>query len=586
MVLLLVFAFLSGLVTIFAPCVWPVLPIILSSSSTGGARKPFGITVGIMVSFGLLTLFTSALVKLIPFDANILRYVAVFVIGGLGITLVIPKLSAVLETQMSRLSGKLSQPQTHPKVSFFSGFLTGLSLGIIWTPCAGPILATIATLSATQKVTTNVVLVTISYVVGVGIPLFLFATFGRYLFSRSRILSKYTGRVQQIFGVLMIVIAVAIATHYDTLIQARLLDFFPSYSQFLTSIERTDTVTKELSRLKQEAGSSVTDFVGKVNTAAGQAGLLNENSRAPDFVGITKWLNTQNPLTMSDLRGKVILVDFWTYTCINCIRTLPFVTSWYDKYRDKGFVVIGVHTPEFEFEKSTSNVMQAIDQYKIHYPVAQDNNYATWNNFSNQYWPAEYLIDAKGIIRRTHFGEGEYDQMESAIQLLLKDAGQTVSTRLENIQDQTPKIQLSPETYIGAKRMEYYYPTGTLSTGKQSFTFVASPKLNSFSLGGEWNILDEYSTTGNSATLSYSFTADKVFLVLRPPSGTVAKITVLLDGKKVTQSLAGSDVRDGVVTVDTDRLYSLIDLKGNAGNHTLELHFETPGTEVFAFTFG
>jgi thiol-disulfide isomerase/thioredoxin len=280
------------------------------------------------------------------------------------------------------------------------------------------------------------------------------------------------------------------------------------------------------------------------------------------------------------------LVDFWTYTCINCIRTLPHVTSWYDKYKDKGFVVIGVHTPEFAFEHDTSNVLNAIKQYNIHYPVAQDNNYETWNNYNNQYWPAEYLIDANGNIRRTHFGEGEYDKTEEAIQALLKEAGKNVSSKLDTMPDQTPATQLSPETYLNSERMQYYYPDGNTGNVSKSFNLSADLPVNTFSLGGQWSINSDSATSGQNSILVYHFYANKVFLVLNPANGQKGNIKVFLDDKLVDNSNSGQDVNAGTVKIDTDRLYNFIDLKGNVGDHILRLEFQTPGTQVFAFTFG
>ncbi len=242
----------------------------------------------------------------------------------------------------------------------------------------------------------------------------------------------------------MLLTALTIYTNYDQYLQLKILDKFP------------------ILNVANNAFGSNQDLQKQLNVLKGQKNM----ETAPDFVGVTKWLNTDKPLSSKDLKGKVVLVDFWTYTCINCIRTLPHVTAWYDKYKDQGLVVVGVHTPEFEFEKETDNVLSAIKKYNIHYPVAQDNNYATWNNYSNQYWPAEYLIDVNGQVRRTHFGEGEYEQTEQAIQELLKEAGKKVSASLVNMPDQTPNSQLSPETYVGSKRMQFYYSKGNLDSGR------------------------------------------------------------------------------------------------------------------------
>jgi cytochrome c biogenesis protein CcdA/thiol-disulfide isomerase/thioredoxin len=587
MLILLGFAFLAGLVTILAPCIWPILPIVLSSSVAGeGRRRPLGITLGIMLSFSFFTLSISYLVKVFHFDPDTLRIVAIVIIGVLGLTMIVPPLSRMIEGLISRLSSLLGQ-RSKQGSGFLAGFITGLSLGIVWSPCAGPILAAIATLAATGRVTLSVVLVTLAYVAGVGIPLFGFAYGGRRAITRTRFLSRYTGRIQQAFGVVMLLTAVAIYTNYDRLIETNLLNAFPQFSATLNGFESNRAVSTQLEILKGKELTNVDSAPVTSVRETENTSYFNADAPAPDFVGITKWLNTSSPLSIKDLKGKVVLVDFWTYTCINCIRTLPHVTSWYDKYKDKGFVVIGVHTPEFQFEHNTSNVLDAIKMYNIYYPVAQDNDYATWNNYNNEYWPAEYLIGADGNIRRTHFGEGEYDEMEMAIRELLKENGQAISGTIDNLPDQAPEGAQSPETYLGADRMEYYYDGGNTGSVDKTFTLAQNLRRDSFSFGGSWNIMKEYAVAGNNASLSYRFFADKVFLVLRPGSaGPKAKVEVLLDGKPVDGSNAGIDAASGKITVSSARLYNLINLRGSAGTHVLLLQFETPGIEAFAFTFG
>lgn len=587
LVVLLGFAFLAGLVTILAPCIWPILPIVLSSSVAGeGRRRPLGITLGIMLSFAFFTLTISYLVKVFHFDPDNLRIAAIVIIAILGITMVVPALSRMIEGLISRMSSLFGQRSKRGS-GFLAGFITGISLGVVWSPCAGPILAAIATLAATGKVTLSVVLVTLAYIIGVGIPLFIFAYGGRQVITRTRFLSQYTGRIQQVFGVIMLLTAVAIYTNYDRLIETKLLNAFPQFSSTLNSFESSKTVSMQLDILKGRKSTIVDPPPATPVRQTENTSYFNANTPAADFVGITKWLNTNSQLSIKDLKGKVVLVDFWTYTCINCIRTLPHVTSWYDKYKDDGFVVIGVHTPEFQFEHNSDNVLDAIKMYNIHYPVAQDNDYATWNNYNNEYWPAEYLIDRNGNIRRTHFGEGEYDEMEMAIRELLKENGQAVSGTIDNLQDQTPGGSQSPETYLGAERMEYYFDGGNTGTIEKRFMLAENLHQDSFSFGGDWNIEKEYAVAGKDAALNYKFSADKVFLVLRPgSSGTMAKVKVLLDGKPVDGSNAGSDVNNGEVTVNSDRLYNLINLGSKAGSHVLTLQFETPGIEAFAFTFG
>src|SRR3989338_643363 len=469
MLALLFFAFISGLVTILAPCIGPLLPIVLSSTTAGGKSKPLGITLGIVTSFAFFTLTISYIVKIIPFDPNILRLFAVVVIGFLGFTLAVPQLSGLLEGWVSRLSGKFAGLTTlrFGGQGFKGGLITGLALGIVWSPCAGPILATIATLAATQSVNLATILITVVYVIGVGIPLFVFATLGSRFFTRSRLVSKYTGSIQRIFGIIMILTAFAIFTNYDKTLQVKLLDLFPSYSNFIYELENNQVVKEQLDQLRGKKDMKQESSNKNIIMITPSSGL-SDYGRAPEFTGVYKWLNLpegKESLTMEELRGKVVLVDFWTYTCINCIRTLPFVTSWYEKYKDQGFVVVGVHTPEFEFEKKSKNVTSAVKRFGINYPVAQDNNYATWNSYANHYWPAEYLIDTQGKIRRIHFGEGEYDKTEMTIQLLLKRTGKRVDNGLICLPDQTPRLHLSPETYLGSERMAYYFPGGNVRNG-------------------------------------------------------------------------------------------------------------------------
>lgn len=573
---LLLFAFLSGLVTIFAPCIWPLLPIILSASTSGGHKKPLGITLGIILSFAVITLTISYIVKVIPFDPEVLRYFAVGIIGFLGLTLLIPTLSQKLEGAVSRLSGKMGMVSDPKKTGFWSGFVTGFALGIVWTPCAGPILATIATLAATQAVNFQVVLVTIVYVIGVGIPLFIFATAGKALFTKSRVLSKYTGQVQQVFGVVMILTAISIATGYDKTLQTKLLDAFPSYGSFINQLESNDRVKNELDALKGSESSNPPKAFNVVDETG---------EPAPEFTGLTKWLNSE-PLTIAELKGKVVLVDFWTYTCINCIRTLPYLTQWHEKYKDDGLVIIGVHAPEFAFEKKEENVLDAMKRYNITYPVVQDNDFATWKAYNNQYWPAKYIIDAEGKVRYSHFGEGEYEKTEKVIQQLLSESGKKVS---ESISTQTTTIaynELSPETYLGFNRMLYLVPKGKASPGIQQFTLERNIPKNKFSYGGQWDVRDEYSISGKDSVMRYNFNGNKVFMVLQQGSAKNGQIRVLLDGKPVDTKAMGADVKDGIITVNENRLYEIIDLNGKIENRTLELQFLTPGIEAYTFTFG
>jgi len=580
MILLLVFSFLAGLVTILAPCIWPVLPIVLSSSIAGkkGHQRPLGITLGVILSFTIFTLAVSSIVHIFHFDPNLLRILAVIIIIFFGLMMIIPSLSTKFSLFVSKLANIFGQNTVNKGNDFLSGFVIGLSLGIVWTPCAGPILATIAALASTGQVTLFVVLITFAYALGAGIPLFIVTYGGQQFIVRAKSLNKYTGRIQQVFGLVMILAAIAIYTNFDQTLQLTLINKFPALGTVVNGFENSQLVTNQLNILKgNSTGTQAVDT----------SGLFNTDTPASDFVGIDKWLNTNGtPLMIAGLKGKVVLVDFWTYTCINCIRTLPHVITWYDKYKNDGFVVIGVHTPEFAFEHNIQNVENAIKADDIRYPVAQDNEYATWNNYNNQYWPAEYLIDVNGNIRRTDFGEGQYDQMELAIQTLLKESGKQVAVKLSGMPDQTPTAQISPETYLGSARMQYYFPTGTLSNGTQNFTLADNLSQNSFSYGGQWTINSEDAVAGDKATLNYNFIADKVYIILRPSNAKPGIVKVYLDGKIIDASVAGADVKNGLISVDTDRLYSVVDLRGKTESHLLRLEFKTPGIQVYTFTFG
>jgi cytochrome c biogenesis protein CcdA/thiol-disulfide isomerase/thioredoxin len=583
MLILLFFAFISGLITIAAPCIWPLLPIVLSSSIKGGKKKSLGTALGISFSFAILTLTISYIVTIIPFDPNVLRIIAVLVIAISGLTLIIPKLSEFLQILVSRLSSKLggSGVVAHREDSFLGGLLTGIVLGIVWSPCAGPILATIASLSATRAVNLGIVLVTLVYALGISIPLFLFSLLGNTLLSKVRLLSPHLRQIELVFGTIMILFSIAIYTNYDKYLQAKLLSYFPSYSSALNQFESNPNIQKQLQSLKSNNPQPIPPSYPLTNIVNSNLPVL---SQAPEFAGVTNWLNTQ-PLTMLGLRGKVVLVDFWTYTCINCIRTLPFINGWYDKYKDQGFVVVGVHTPEFEFEKNTANVQMALNQYGIKYPVAQDNNYGTWNAYSNLYWPADYLIDAQGNIRDAHFGEGDYDTTEVYIQKLLAEAGKTVNSQLLNMPDQTPTQQLTPETYLGSKRMERFSSPETVLNQLRTYSAPKTLSLNNFALSGGWNIQPEFASGSKDASLTLRFVANKVFLVLHP-KGTSDSVKVFLDDKPVDSTNAGKDVINSVLNVNEPRLYELIDLKGNNSDHVLKLLWQNDGIEAYAFTFG
>ncbi|MFC1722114.1 cytochrome c biogenesis protein DipZ [Patescibacteria group bacterium] len=584
MLVLLLFAFVSGLVTILAPCIWPLLPIVLSSTSTGGKRKPLGITLGLVFSFSISTLSISYLLRIFSFDPEVLRYLSVFVILFLGLSLLIPAFSSKLEYYVSLLSARFNRKVTTSDDGLKSGVITGIALGLVWTPCAGPILATIATLAATQSVNAEVVLVTFVYTAGVGLPLFIFASMGTKVFSKLKAVNMYTQKIQQVFGFIMVLSAILIYTGYDRILQAKLLDAFPSYTNFINRLESNSSVESQLDELRGAENNENQKVITPGKSPSNDSEENENYPKAPEIVGINNWLNVQDPLTLASLKGKVVLIDFWTYTCINCIRTLPHVTSWYEKYKDEDFVVIGVHTPEFKFEEKTENVQKALEQYNINYPVAQDNDYKTWRNFNNRYWPAKYLIDAEGRVRYTHFGEGKYMETEEKIQELLKEVGMPITDEISILEDQPPRTKATPETYLGLSRMENFGSNERAIAGSSSYSLKEELPLNYFGYEGSWFLNEEAGKAEENAALSINFVASKVFLVITP-NGDNKEIRVSLDGNKIASEFSGKDVINGVVNLDEPRLYELVDLKGVKGTHLLELEFDE-GIEVFAFTFG
>ena len=575
MLLLVIFAFIAGIITILSPCILPILPIVLSGSVGDGKSKPFGIVIGFVLSFTFFTLFLATIVRATGIPADALRSVSIAIMFIFGLSLLVPQFQVLMEKLFSKLSGRFAAQGR--REGFGGGVLIGLSLGLVWTPCVGPILASVITLAATSSVSFAAFFITFSYALGTAIPMFAVMYGGRSLLQKVPWLLPNAGKIQKAFGVLMILTAVGIFFNIDRKFQTYILEKFPQYGTGLTAFEDNKLVDDALKGLTGK--DTPKGAIGKPMFDA-----VSKGPQAPELIPGGEWFNTK-PLKIAELKGKVVLVDFWTYTCINCIRTLPYLKSWHEKYADKGLVIIGVHTPEFAFEREAKNVKKAIEDFAIKYPVMQDNEYATWQAYDNNYWPAKYLIDKDGYIRYTHFGEGEYDTTEKKIQELLQEAGKTVTEKIENKEEAIAYRDLSPETYLGSQRMLYLEPGGKAGIGTQIFIPSENVSKNHFSLGGTWNIREEEAVSGSKASLVYQFNAKQVFLVMRPPKSGAGRVKVFLDGKLISSKDAGVDVKDGVVTVDTDRLYRLVKLP-DVSEHTLRLEFETSGIEAYAFTFG
>src|SRR3954452_13876859 len=465
-VLVMLFAFLAGVGTALSPCVLPVLPLALGAGATGGHRRPLGIVTGLALSFTFVTVAFVYVIHWLAMPDDLLRNIAIPGLICFGIALVVPKIGDRLEAWLSRLV-----PQGAGRrggEGFGSGLLVGFGLGAVYTPCAGPILAGVITLSASQSFTAGRLATALAYGVGSAVALYFLMLGGRRL---TRKLSRRSGRFQQGLGAVMVVVAVLMALNPDVRFQTAIASDLPGFLVNPTGdLEKSGSVKKQLADVrggvaKDKPGASETP--DHANTSS-----LPKLGAAPAITGTQQCFNTpgDKPLSLASLRrqNRVVLIDFWTYTCINCIRTLPQLKAWDAKYRDAGLTIIGVHTPEFPFEKDAGNVRAAIAQNGIKYPVAQDNDYATWNAYNNQYWPAHYLIDANGVVRYVHFGEGEYAKTERAIRSLLEEAGEGGLGGPTDAGVKTPTGVVTPETYLGAARAQRF-TNGRITEGVHDY---------------------------------------------------------------------------------------------------------------------
>jgi cytochrome c biogenesis protein CcdA/thiol-disulfide isomerase/thioredoxin len=583
MALLILFGFIAGAATALSPCVLPVLPIALSAGATGGRRRPLGIVAGLAVSFTFATVALVYVISALGLPNDFLRKLAIVVLLGFGITLMIPPLAARLEAWMSQFAGRAGVAKGKGD-GFWSGTAVGASLGLVYAPCAGPILAGVITVSASQSFSTGRLAVALSYGIGSAVVLYFLMLGGRKVV---RPLAQRGVGLQIAMGGVMVVVALAMLGNYDIRFQNHIAGSLPSFlvnpTKSLEDTAQAKTALADIRGGSHGVGSGATGAAPETD-AKGKLDLPVRGV-APEFVGNERWFNTpgDKPLTLSGLRGRVILVDFWTYSCINCIRTLPYLKAWDAKYRKDGLTIVGVHTPEFPFEREASNVETAISENGIRYPVAQDNEQATWNAYGNQYWPAEYFIDARGKVRYVHFGEGEYGEKEKVIRDLLAEAGKTVKGGETQVHAVAPSATVStPETYLGAARAERF-TNSMLSPGSHHFTAPKALPANEFAYHGSWNIALDSATAAAGASLDLNFGARRVYLVLGSP-GRDREVKVLLDGQPISSADAGSDVRDGAVTVSGQRLYNLVDLP-QVGHHVLTLEPEA-GVEGYAFTFG
>lgn len=569
------FSFLAGLATVLSPCVLPVLPAILSAGMAKGRYRSLGVIIGLILSFAFFTLALTFFVHLLGISATLLRYIAILIIGLFGIIMIFPYLSnwfARATSSIGNLGTDIQSQAVGNKTGFGGGLLLGGALGLVWTPCAGPILAAVTTLVATQQVSWQIILLTLAYSIGAGIPLLLIAYGGNWALSHSPSLAKHSEEIRKIFGILMVLTAVGLSFNLEVFLQQFAIKYIPSFQ-----IEDNPEVKKELTKLRPATTVFSEQAIEKLKKEQGHD--LPKIAKSPEIVGITKWINSE-PLKINQLRGKVILVDFWTYSCINCIRTFPYLRSWYDKYKDKGLVIIGVHTPEFEFEKDFDNVKKATERFHLSYPVALDNDYRTWQAFSNSYWPAHYLIDQEGIVREVHFGEGGYMETENAIRRLL---GMLPIAMPEKAT--TGRI-ITPETYLGTLRASHYQPGLSIQKNKIiSYAYQPPLKENKVGLRGKWLVGEEKITSeSEQSALDLNFIAKRVYLVM--DSKTPQAVKVLLDDAPLSPKYYTTDMDDqGRILVHGPRKYDVIDLKEDYGRHKITL-VVPEGVSAYAFTFG
>ncbi|MDD5585854.1 MAG: cytochrome c biogenesis protein DipZ [Alphaproteobacteria bacterium] len=540
-------AFLEGVALIVSPCIWPILPLVLSASvGSGGKGRPYGIITGFIVAFAAFAWGARWLVSSIGLDLDIIKDGSLFLLAFFGIVLISESLSGRFSALTQKIAGFGADIATSSKGGFASGIAIGALIGLVWTPCAGPILAAVLVQIIRQQNDINGLIVLVAFAIGAGIPMLLIALTGRAVVNKLGFLKTHAEAVRKGFGVL-ILLAVA----------------------FIASGINPETL---LARPVNETKKSETGLIKPVPYPY----------PAPALKGSGVWLNSK-PLTLDELKGKVVLIDFWTYSCINCIRTLPYITKWDKEYRDKGLVVIGVHSPEFAFEKKEQNVKDAIARFGIQYPVMLDNNLDTWVNFSNHYWPAHYLIDKKGEVVYTHFGEGAYNVTEQNIRFLLGMGEAGVPREAESAPFDSGQ---TPETYLGYGRAaNFASKEGMRRDNEAAYSFPYFLESDHWALQGPWRVEEErIVSTGKDARLRLNFLGTRVFLVLGSAAGKPIEAALTLNGEALGAK-AGKDAPGGVLKVSENRLYELIN-QGKAQNGLLEIKTDETGLEAYAFTFG
>ena len=551
MLVLVPIAFAAGVITAVTPCILPVLPIVLAGGSSGTKRRPYAIAAGLVTTFTAFLLAGAWLWGLIGIDEKHQLEIGAALLLALAIVLIVPRIGELLERPFLLLTRRRAG-------DLGGGFLLGASLGLVFVPCGGPVLAALTANAATNLVGGWAIVVALAYAAGAALPMLAIARGSRGIVSSLRTRAR---TIQVAGGVLMALSALVIYNGWAESLQTRV----PGYAQWAQNlIEGSSQADRALARLRHDSGHPV--FTAPLRKLAKAS--LKDYGKAPDFQGISAWVNSR-PLDLGELRGKVVLVDFWTYSCINCLRTLPYLEKWDALYRAKGLVIVGVHTPEFSFEHDPGNVRAAVERLGVRYPVALDNDYGTWKAYGNNYWPADYLVDQAGHVRELHIGEGGYRETEQHIRLLLEAGKSGPLPAAANQPDRTPQELRTPETYLGYLRIGNYAGSPVRTDRAARYTLPPSLGRDSFAYGGTWTVEGERILAGVGARLRLRFLARSVHLVL---TGRGA-VRVSLNGKAQPS-----------VPVTGDRLYTLASRR-RAREGLLDLRF-TPGLSAYAFTFG
>jgi cytochrome c biogenesis protein CcdA/thiol-disulfide isomerase/thioredoxin len=560
MVTLVLIGLIGGLITGVSPCVLPVLPVVLLGGGAAAGdgpqarRRPYVIVLGLTLSFAVFTLFGTLLLASLHLPGDTIRWIGLVVLVLVGLGLLVPPLGHLFERPFSRLPQRALDIDRH-------GFVLGVALGAVFVPCAGPVLAAITVAGATHHLGFRTIGLTLGFAVGTAIPLLAFALAGRRMSERIRSFRRHQGVFRAASGVVVIALAVALTFNLSDLIQRDI----PNYTSAL------GTATEKGATQVNSGGSKALQACQRA--AYYGAANVGDCGPAPDFAGIQQWLNTPDgkPLTMASLRGKVVLVDFWAYSCINCQRELPHVEAWAKNYAADGLVVVGVHTPEYAFEHVPANVASGVHRLGLTFPVALDNSYDTWNAYDNQSWPAAYLIDASGQIRHLSIGEGDYPQEEQNIRQLLAAAHPGVALpAATEVPDTTPQDPgQTPETYLGSQRMQGYAGQGRYADGRGEFTAPSGLHTSSFALSGAWTIGKESISSGAGAGITLAFHASKVYLDV----GGTGTLTLSGDGPTRTIHVSGAP---DIYTVASSA-------QPADGTVTIRL---SPGLRAYSFTFG